>query len=77
MKVYVVSSGNEEFHRVWHVDSDWNRAIKFCIEDLSADEIVLPNSRMIRDGQTIWEIAVARQRSNDYTVLRITQVNLT
>ena len=54
MKVYVVSQGNEEFYRVYHVDSDWNRAVKYAVEELEAPEVELRDSKTELEGRVVW-----------------------
>lgn len=70
MKIYVVSQGNEEFHRISHVDSDWNRAVKHAVEELRVDDVELRNNKRDREGVVAWEFW------SGATLTRISQLEL-
>jgi hypothetical protein len=69
VKVYVVSQGNTDFHRVEAAKDDWNKAVKFAVEELSAEDEIRENKKD-RDGQTVWE------SWSDDTLTRITQLDI-
>lgn len=77
MKVYVVSQGNEEFHRVDVVEADWNVAMKYAIEELEADPEI-KNKRYEREAQVLWECwkPHVNGRVEDGSLIRVTQLDL-
>lgn len=78
MKVYIVSEGNEEFHRVHSpAHSDWNLAMKFATEELEAEEWIRENKKE-RDGVVVWEYWKPHYsgRAEEGHLIRVIQIDL-